>query len=59
MVQSLNISVACAVSLFEASRQRNLLHKYESPFDELLPAHNQIYDEFVKTHFDAIRKKDM
>lgn len=30
MIQSLNISVACAVSLYEAFRQRNSAHYYES-----------------------------
>jgi tRNA (guanosine-2'-O-)-methyltransferase len=29
MVQSLNISVACAVSLYEAQRQRNVKGFYE------------------------------
>ncbi|MCU0424903.1 MAG: RNA methyltransferase [Candidatus Kapabacteria bacterium] len=31
MIQSLNISVACAVSLFEASRQRHAAGMYTSP----------------------------
>jgi tRNA (guanosine-2'-O-)-methyltransferase len=31
MVQSLNISVACAVSVFEASRQRRVAGMYDSP----------------------------
>jgi len=31
MIQSLNISVACAVSLYEASRQRLLAGKYDQP----------------------------
>ena len=33
MVQSLNVSVACAISLFEASRQRQLAGNYDLPFD--------------------------
>jgi tRNA (guanosine-2'-O-)-methyltransferase len=31
MIQSLNISVACAVSLFEAFRQRNARGMYDAP----------------------------
>lgn len=31
MIQSLNISVACAVSLFEASRQRRVAGMYDAP----------------------------
>ncbi len=31
MIQSLNISVACAVSLFEAQRQRQVAGKYDIP----------------------------
>jgi tRNA (guanosine-2'-O-)-methyltransferase len=31
MVQSLNISVACAVTLFEAFRQRRKIHAYDEP----------------------------
>ena len=31
IIQSLNISVACAVSIYEAHRQKKLAHHYESP----------------------------
>lgn len=31
IIQSLNISVACAVSIYEAYRQRNAAHLYDSP----------------------------
>lgn len=31
IIKSLNISVACAVSLYEAFRQKQLAHHYESP----------------------------
>lgn len=31
MIQSLNISVACAVSLYEAMRQRLIQHHYDAP----------------------------
>ena len=50
MVQSLNISVACAVSLFEASRQRNSAGMYSGVFDESNPIHLHYYDEFLKGH---------
>lgn len=33
MVQSLNVSVACAISLFEASRQRQIKGLYDKAFD--------------------------
>lgn len=33
MVQSLNVSVACAVTMFEASRQRRLAGSYNKAFD--------------------------
>lgn len=47
MIQSLNISVACAVSLYEAMRQR-LVHKhYGSP--KLSPQeHEEIFNEWLK-----------
>ncbi len=31
IIQSLNISVACAVSIYEAFRQKNLAHHYDAP----------------------------
>lgn len=31
MIQSLNISVACAICLYEAFRQKNLAHHYDNP----------------------------
>ncbi len=41
MIQSLNISVACAVSLYEAFRQRNQAKMFENPQLDS----NQIYDK--------------
>lgn len=58
MVQSLNISVACAVSLFEASRQRTVKGLYDLPFDNTSIVHNEMFDGFVTKHFDYIRKKE-
>lgn len=47
MIQSLNISVACAVSLYEALRQRVLHHHYDTPKlsnEEL----QRWFDEWIK-----------
>lgn len=46
MVQSLNISVACAVSVFEASRQKALQGKYQLTNWE--QAHQDLFDLFAK-----------
>jgi tRNA (guanosine-2'-O-)-methyltransferase len=47
MVQSLNISVACAVTLYEALRQRRLAGAYDAP---TLPAEERsaLADEWLK-----------
>lgn len=58
MVQSLNISVACAVSLFEASRQRIVKGMYDLPFDNENAGHQEMFDGFVAKHFDYIRKNE-
>ena len=58
MVQSLNISVACAVSLFEASRQRMVKGMYDLPFDVENAGHQEMFDGFVTKHFDYIRKNE-
>ena len=49
-VHSLNISVACAVSLYEAFRQRELKGLYEHAFQESNPMHQSLYDHWVKIH---------
>ena len=47
MVQSLNISVACAVTVFEAMRQRELAGMYkQEPGD----AQQELFTEYVKRH---------
>lgn len=51
MIQSLNVSVACAISLFEASRQRDKLGRYDQPFDSK--------DPIMVERFKAEAKKDM
>ena len=45
MVNSLNISVACAVTLFEALRQRNMKGLYDR--HEMLPEQLNIYSKWV------------
>lgn len=56
MVQSLNISVACAVSLFEASRQRNNVGSYNHSFDESNQKHSAMFDWFIENHLEYGRK---
>lgn len=46
MVQSLNISVACAVSVFEASRQRQEKGAYQG--DNWTDAHQELYEKYVR-----------
>lgn len=47
LTKSLNISVACAVSLYEAKRQRLSKGKYGKPFDENNPYHLELYTKYV------------
>ncbi len=48
MVQSLNISVACAVTLYEALRQRKLTGKYDCSFDANDEFQKALYDEYME-----------
>ena len=48
MVQSLNISVACAVTLFEVLRQRRLKGSYDQEYNESDPFHKSKYDEWYQ-----------
>jgi len=57
MVQSLNISVACAVTLFEASRQRTLANKYDQPFDDQNLKHQEMYETFLDQHYLYVTDK--
>ena len=47
LTQSLNISVACAVSLYEAKRQRMLKGRYGNPFDENNPHQMKLFKKYV------------
>jgi len=48
MVQSLNVSVASAVSLFEASRQRKIKGYYDKTFDVQNPEMRQSLIDYVR-----------
>jgi len=48
MVQSLNISVACAVTLFETLRQRKAASMYGQEFDESNSFHSGKYAEWYQ-----------
>lgn len=50
LVQSLNISVACAVTLYEAYRQREKAGKYSGKFDPTKSEHSQLFEEYLKVH---------
>lgn len=50
MVQSLNISVACAVTLFEACRQRIPLKSYEKAFDPENSDQKEMYESYIQKH---------
>lgn len=52
MVQSLNISVACAISLYEVLRQRILAGKYDLPFEGSSQSHSEIYLDFIQRHYE-------
>lgn len=45
-VKSLNISVACAVTLYEAMRQRMMTGGYDNAFDENNKNHSQLYTAY-------------
>ncbi|TLU65262.1 tRNA (guanosine(18)-2'-O)-methyltransferase TrmH [Thalassotalea litorea] len=45
MVQSLNVSVACAVTLYEAQRQRQLAGMYDTPSDVSAEERNRVLFE--------------
>ncbi len=44
MIESLNISVACAVTLYEAYRQRSIAGKYKIP----MLSESELHDEYLK-----------
>jgi len=58
MVQSLNISVACAVTLFEALRQRRQAGAYNMPFNDESSFQRDMFNHFVTNHFEYKQKNE-
>lgn len=52
MVQSLNISVACAVSLYEAYRQREKADMYENVEDRFKETSAALHEEYIRRHLE-------
>ena len=50
MVQSLNISVACAVTLYEACRQKGEKGKYNNGYDSNIENQSQLYEYYQDLH---------
>lgn len=57
LVQSLNISVACAISLFEMARQRTAKGGYNKEFSTTDPIMKKVYDRFVENHLESLKSK--
>lgn len=56
MVQSLNISVACALTIFEAGRQRIMKGMYNDDIDKADDRNKKILTHFQKKHEESYRK---
>lgn len=56
MVESLNISVACAVTLFEISRQKALNNHYEIDMDNLTEKQEETVNRYIQIHLDSKKK---
>ncbi|MBK8620548.1 MAG: RNA methyltransferase [Saprospiraceae bacterium] len=57
MVQSLNISVACAVTVFEMARQRMLHGMYNSVYQTDNNLHKNLYEGFIENHYNSLKSK--
>ncbi|MEL6987527.1 MAG: RNA methyltransferase [Bacteroidota bacterium] len=57
MVESLNISVACAVSLFEAARQRNAKHQYNNSI-EMGSEREALLNNYIQRHIQKHTGRD-
>lgn len=57
MVQSLNISVACAVSVYEALRQRNEKGFYTDNLPATAEEQESLFQTYVQRHEDRVRGK--
>lgn len=58
MVQSLNISVACAVTLFEALRQRKNKGYYGNHPDWQAKEQQLLMDEYLQRHYDKRKNEN-
>ncbi len=56
MAQSLNISVACAITIYEAQRQRNASGLYKNTLKDNDSWRNSIYKRFVDKQEESYRK---
>lgn len=56
MAQSLNISVACAVSLYESMRQRLAAGMYSKEIGDPGSLNQQILDRYIEIHKESYRK---
>jgi tRNA (guanosine-2'-O-)-methyltransferase len=59
MVQSLNISVACAVSIYEAKRQRLEKGFYENNPTLSPQEQNELFEEYSRRHELKIKNKSV
>jgi tRNA (guanosine-2'-O-)-methyltransferase len=57
LVQSLNISVACAVTLFEMSRQRKSGGMYDTNYNPGNPEMKQVFDKMLNNHLQSLKSK--
>ena len=57
MVQSLNISVACAVTLYEALRQRLSCGMYDEHTPMSKAQQEQLYESYYQRHVDKDKRK--
>lgn len=57
LVQSLNVSVACAVTLFEMARQRSEKGLLTKNFDAAQPEMYEMYEKFVDNHLKSLKNK--
>ena len=55
ITKSLNISVACAVSVYEALRQRIEADMYSDTYDESNPIHTARYNQYLSSHMQSLQ----
>lgn len=55
ITKSLNISVACAVSVYEALRQRISADMYSATYDEFNPVHAARYNQYLAAHMQSLQ----